>query len=134
MTSTTAPCLALMAALAAATAHAHHSISGVYDGSRQVTIDAVVIEFHFVNPHPFLTAEVKDGSSTATWRLEMDNRFELTAIGVTADAFKPGDRVIVSGSLGRRDPRALYIRRLERPADRFEYEQVGSSPRIRTTR
>ena len=64
----------------------------------------------------------------------MDNRSELAAIGVTAATFKPGDRVVVSGSLARRNRESLYLLRLDRPADGFWYEQVGSTPRIRTPR
>ena len=41
-----------------------------------------------------------------------------------------GDRVVVTGSLGRTEPRTLYIRQLDRPADGFRYEQVGSTPRV----
>jgi len=113
-------------------AHAHHSISGMYDESRRVTFDGVVAEFHYVNPHPFVLIDVKDaGGKAQQWRLELDNRHELADIGVTDDTLKPGDRLVVSGSPARGDPHALYVRRLDRPADGFQYEQVGSSPRIR---
>ncbi len=123
---------AVMGIVFAATAvHAHHSIAAVYDGSRQLIVEGVVTRFDFIHPHPFITLTVKpEGAADQSWRLEMDNRFELAAIGVTADTFKPGDRVVVTGSPGRTQPATLYIRKLERPADGFEYEQVGSSPRI----
>lgn len=130
----------LSAALAAATlvaagANAHHSISAVYDGARQLTIEGEVTSFQFVNPHPFLVVAVGTGEDEReSWRLEMDNRFELAAIGVTTDTFKPGDLVVATGSAGRTEPRSLYIRRLDRPADGFRYEQVGSRPRIGTGR
>ena len=111
---------------------AHHSLSSVYDAGRQVTVDGIVAEFQLVNPHPFLFVDVKDDAGrTHLWRLEMDNRSELVAIGVTANTLKPGDRVVAKGSLARRQPQALYLLRLDRPADGFWYEQVGSSPRIR---
>ena len=110
---------------------AHHSISAVYDSTRRTTIDGIVSEFQLVNPHPFLLVDVGDGAGrTQHWKLEMDNRGELAAIGVTARTFKPGDRVIVSGSIGRVQPETLYVLRLDRPADGFWYEQVGFSPRI----
>jgi hypothetical protein len=120
-------------ALVSVAGEAHHSIAAVYDGARQQRIEGVVAEFQFVNPHPFLvvTVEADEGS---TWRLEMDNRFELAEIGMTADTLRPGDRVIAMGSLGRTEPRALYIRRLDRPADGFRYEQIGSRPRVSTER
>jgi hypothetical protein len=113
-------------------AEAHHSISAVYDGTREQRIEGVVAEFQFVNPHPFVivTVDAADGP----WRLEMDNRFELAGIGMTSETLKPGDRVVVSGSLGRTEPRTLYIRRLDRPADGFRYEQIGSRPRVSTAR
>ena len=116
-------------------AYAHHSIAGVYDTNRQVTIDGIVAQFHFVNPHPFVTVDVKDSNGSALqWRLEMDNLSELSEIGVTSGTLKPGDRVVVSGSPGRTQSQSLYIRKLDRPVDGFRYEQVGSSPRISTRR
>jgi len=110
------------ATLVAAGANAHHSISAVYDGGRQVTIEGVVTSFQFVNPHPFLVVAVgTPEDDRESWRLEMDNRFELAGIGVTGDTPKAGDVVIVTGSAGRKMPRSLYIRRLDRPADGFRY-------------
>ena len=117
-------------AVAAFAAEAHHSIAAVYDSSRQQRLEAVVAEFQFVNPHPFVIVTVAANGAEESWRLEMDNRFELQGIGMTGETLQPGDRVVVTGSLGRTEPRTLYIRRLDRPADGFRYEQVGSRPRI----
>ena len=115
------------------TTQAHHSISAVYDDTQRVTIEGVVTEFQFVNPHPIVVIDVKDSSGKAQqWRLEMDNQRELADIGFTSDTLKPGERLVVIGSLGRRQAQSLYVRRLDRPSDGFSYEQVGSSPRIRT--
>jgi exonuclease VII large subunit len=120
---------------AAVAVQAHHSISSVYDGSRRVTIEGTVSEFQLINPHPFLFLDVTDAKGQAQqWRLEMDNRFELVAIGVTASTFKPGDKVVVTGSLARSQPHGMYVWRLDRPSDGFWYEQVGSSPRIANRR
>ena len=54
--------LAFAAALAIGgpAAHAHHSISSIYDSSRRVTLEGVVAQFQLVNPHPFLFIDVKD--------------------------------------------------------------------------
>ena len=113
-------------------AHTHHSISAVYDSSRQVTIEGVVTQFQFVNPHPLVMMDVTDGGGNAQqWRLEMDNRSELAEIGVTTETLKPGDRIVVTGSLARAQSHSLYILTLDRHADGFRYEQVGSRPRIR---
>ena len=113
---------------------AHHSLAGVYDSSNPVTVEGVVVQFHFVNPHPYLTVTVQGAEGRpAEWRLEMDNRFELEAIGMTSRSFSRGDRITASGSRGYRDANSLYIRRLDRPSDKFWYEQVGSTPRVGTT-
>jgi len=123
--------LALVLATSAEVASAHHSIATVYDSSRPVTVEGRVIEFLFVNPHPVLIIEAAaDESSLQEWRLEMDNRFELSEIGITADTFKSGDRVVATGSASRAQPQSLYLRRLDRRADGFVYEQIGSRPRI----
>jgi hypothetical protein len=124
--------LAATIAVGSAAPQAHHSISNIYDSSRRVTIEGTVAQFQLVNPHPFLFIDVKDAAGEAQrWRLEMDNRSELAAIGVTSNTFKPGDRVVVTGSVARTEAQRLYLLRLDRAADGFWYEQVGQSPKIR---
>ena len=110
---------------------AHHSISGVYDSSRQVTIDGHIVEFQFVNPHPVIVV-APSGAEAANgpWRLEMDNRYELADIGVTAKTFRPGEHVVATGSAARDESRSLYLMKLDRPSDGLRYEQIGSSPHI----
>lgn len=128
------PTLALTIGIAGASmvVHAHHSIAALYDTSRQVTVEGVVTAFRFVNPHPFLMLNVIDAAGKRQpWRLEVDNRWELVAIGVTADTWKPGDGITVTGFPGRTQPHSLYVRRLDRAVDGFWYEQVGSNPRVR---
>jgi hypothetical protein len=121
--------LALAAMLAGVPVQAHHSIAGVYDSSSPIKLQAVVVDFQFVNPHPFIIVETADAAGrTQQWRLEMDNRFELASAGMNADTLKKGDRISVSGGPARDKSRALYVRRLDRAADGFWYEQAGSNP------
>jgi hypothetical protein len=112
-------------------ATAHHSFGNIYDSGRDVTVEGVVTEFQFVHPHPFLILSVEAGGTRQSWRAEMDNRFELEDIGITAQTFKAGDRVVASGSPGRNEPHILYLWKLQRPADGLRYEQVGGTPSIR---
>jgi hypothetical protein len=111
-------------------AHAHHSIAGAYDRNRRVTIEGVVKELQFVNPHPFVVMAVNDDGRSLNWTLEMDNRWELVEAGFTDETLRPGDRVIVTGIQARHQKLGLYIYRLDRSADGFFYEQVGSRPAI----
>ena len=119
-------------ALSSAAADAHHSLYGVYDTSQRVTLDGVVAQFHFVNPHPFLLVDVRDAAGrTRQWRMEMDNRRELVEVGMSDNSFQPGERIVVSGSPGRSTQiNSLYVWRLDRAADGFRYEQIGSNPRV----
>jgi hypothetical protein len=110
---------------------AHHSLSGVYDMGKEITLEGTVTQFQFVNPHPFVTISVQASSAEKQqWRMELDNRSELTQIGMNSGTLKPGDRVVVIGSPGREQAQTLYVRRLERPADGLRYEQIGSTPHI----
>lgn len=111
-------------------AQGHHSIAAAYDRDRPVKLDGVLVQFAMVQPHPYVVVEIKDGRDTARWRGELDNRWELVAIGMNEETLKPGDRVVLNGSIGRNQPRTLYVWRLDRPADGFWYEQVGMSPKI----
>ncbi len=123
---------AIAIALCGTVTHAHHSLAGMYDQSRRVALDGIVAQFHYVNPHPYVLLDVKDASGrTQQWRLEMDNRRELADIGITSETLKHGDRLVVSGSPGRAEPRLLYVWKLDRPADGLDYEQIGGTPRIR---
>ena len=119
-------------ALAGATGSAHHAIASVYDSNRPARITGTIVRIEFINPHPLLMIKVDAaGGKTDEWTLELDNRSELASIGMTSDTLRPGDEVVAAGSMARTHPNRMYLRRLERPADGFLYEQVGSSPRIR---
>lgn len=129
MTRVTIGLVTSAALLAVAPVAGHHSLSE-YDGSRRITVSAVVREFHFVNPHPYLEVYGRLDGVSRLWRLELDNRFELVGIGMTSRTFARGDQLIVSGAPGHDGKPILYVRELDRPDDGFRYEQVGSSPRI----
>jgi hypothetical protein len=77
---------------------------------------------------------VESGGRVESWRLEMDNRYELVDVGMKPDTLKPGDRIVATGSRARDGSRSLYVLRVDRHADGFWYEQVGTSPRIGRSR
>ena len=114
---------AVLVVLSGTTAFAHHSLAGIYDDNRRLTVEGVVTRFQFIHPHPLVRIEVTDPSGKAQlWMLEMDNRGELAARGFDTDTLKPGDRIKVTGSRARSRPRSLYVYSLERRADGFSYE------------
>jgi hypothetical protein len=105
----------------------------MYDSRRDVRVDGVVTRFEFINPHAFITLEVREaGRAPQEWRVELDDRGELSDIGMTAQTLQPGDRVTIVGSPARREANRLYLARLDRPADGYSFEQVGGRPRLRS--
>lgn len=56
------------------------------------------------------------------WTLEMDNRWELAALGFTEDTLRPGDSLLIKANPSPYDDRALYIRSIEHARLGFRYE------------
>ena len=111
-------------------AHAHHWVVDAYDENQRVTIEVLVEEFRFINPHPLITAKLLNAADgrfaeyvgkDELWTLEMDNKWELADLGFNSDTFKPGDRVIVIVDPSPYDRLALYVRALEHPEHGFIY-------------
>lgn len=86
-------------AFAAVEISAHHAFSPVYDAKRTITVDGVVTQFRFVNPHAMMLMEVKDKTGkVATWNIEFAGRLNLEEAGWNAQTIKPGERVKVTGN------------------------------------
>jgi hypothetical protein len=91
--------VAPMVAFTATGARSHHAFSPVYDGKRTITVEGVVTQFRFVNPHAMMLMEVKDKSGkVVTWNVEFAGRLNLEEAGWTADSIKAGERVKVTGN------------------------------------
>ena len=71
---------------------AHHSVAGVYDLQKEVTLVGALKKLNFTNPHSSieLTVKNKDGSITE-WNLVTASNTILTRQGVTKSSIKPGD-------------------------------------------
>jgi hypothetical protein len=78
---------------------AHHALSPVYDAKRTITVDGVVTQFRFVNPHSMLLMDVTDkAGKVVKWNVEFAGRLNLEEAGWTADSIKVGERVKVTGN------------------------------------
>lgn len=103
-------------------AEAHHAIGADFDPTTYITVEALVKEFRFVNPHPYVTVDVNhDDGQTVEWRLLLDDRWELVEDGFSRSTLQPGDELVVTGMPSRRQSEHLYVRSIERPADGFLY-------------
>lgn len=81
-------------ALAAAPAVAHHSFAS-YDRAKQVTLDGVVKDFQWTNPHAWIQVVVKDAQGRETeWGVECGSPNMMTRTGWKRSLLKPGDAVV----------------------------------------
>lgn len=75
---------------------AHHATS-MFDHAKVITINGVVKEVHWTNPHVGIYVDVvKDGELSSLWVLEMTSPGNLVRSGGwTRTSVKPGDKVVV---------------------------------------
>jgi hypothetical protein len=77
---------------------AHHG-NASYDTSKLVTVDGVVTQYTWANPHVFLRVDAKDESGNVVhWVLEAQNAVTQAGAGWTREMFKPGDHVSVEAT------------------------------------
>jgi hypothetical protein len=100
---------ALMAALALSlcsfVTQAHHSTNGVYNEDVEVELVGTVLSWRFINPHPTLSLEVEGANGPEEWDVSYGGSAvaHLLRRGFSADTFKPGDRIRVSGYAAKAD-------------------------------
>jgi hypothetical protein len=81
-------------AFATVPAIAHHSFAS-YDRTKQVTLDGVVKDFQWTNPHAWIQVVVKDAQGHDTeWGVECGSPNMMTRTGWTRTLLKPGDTVV----------------------------------------
>jgi len=90
--------------LAATTGYTHHSFDYHFDRSKSVTIEGVVKEFRFINPHAHLIVYVaNEAGETEEWDCAMGGSNGLARDGWTEELFAPGQAITVTGTAARRD-------------------------------
>ena len=76
---------------------AHHS-GTMFEEKKTVTLEGVVKEFQYTNPHSWLLVDVtnKDGSVT-TWGFEAEGPSTLARAGIKPSDFAAGTRISITG-------------------------------------
>jgi hypothetical protein len=93
---------ALGALLGSTTALAHHSFSAEFDSSKPVSLRGVVTKVELINPHSWITIDVKDTSGqTASWMVEGGSPNVLLKSGVTKTAIPLGSELVIDGYQAR---------------------------------
>ena len=89
---------AILALWFAGSIYAHHASVGI-DRSKTVTVEGVVKQFRWANPHSWIELEVVDGAGNAAlWNFEMLPPTYLIPAGWTRSTIKPGDKVKVTAN------------------------------------
>jgi hypothetical protein len=88
-------------------AYAHHS-STIFDLERPVTLEGVVTEYEWANPHVYLYVDTGDGEP-AVWEIEASPPYAMTLRGWSPETFAPGDRVVVDGFAAKNAARRMAL-------------------------
>lgn len=93
----------------ASVAFAHHASNLDYDQNNVGTIQGVVEDIFWSNPHIhfYLSVTHEDGS-TELWDMEGPNLSSMSRRGVSRDAVQIGDAISITGTLGRDGRRRIW--------------------------
>jgi hypothetical protein len=109
---------ALLAGLMfAVAASAHHSVQSQFDIHKTVTVTGTVSKIEWINPHSYLTLNVKDASGNMQkWAFELGGAGALRRAGMSrADrgGLKPGDEVTATALAARDGSNSGFLQELK---------------------
>jgi hypothetical protein len=89
---------ALLLALTASYAWAHHAFSAEFDDKKQVKLKGNVTKLDWINPHAWIYMDVKNASGKVdSWMIELGPPNALIKRGWTKNSVPPGTEIIVEG-------------------------------------
>jgi hypothetical protein len=81
----------------AAPALAHHS-GAMFEKEKTITVEGVVKEFQYTNPHSWLLVDVTDkNGKVTTWGFEAEGPSTLQRAGIRPSDLMPGTRLTITG-------------------------------------
>jgi hypothetical protein len=98
---------------------AHHSFMAEFDQKQPVTMEGVVTDVKWQNPHTFFYVDVRDGNGkTVNWALETGSPNSLMLRGWTRETMKHGDHVSVRAYRAKADSKLAAARSVTLPDGR----------------
>jgi len=83
--------------IASASALAHHS-AAMFEEKKTITVEGVVKEFQFTNPHSWLLVDVTDkNGKVTTWGFEAEGPSTLQRAGIRPSEFPVGTKLTITG-------------------------------------
>jgi Family of unknown function (DUF6152) len=96
---------------------AHHSVQSQFDIHKTVSISGTVAKIEWINPHSYLTVNVKGADGKAQkWAFELGGSGALRRAGLSrADrgGLKPGDEVTVTALAARDGSNSGFLQELK---------------------
>jgi hypothetical protein len=92
---------------------AHHAVSAAYEQDTSATLNGVVEEVFWANPHVHIYIRVSEKShNSELWDIETSNLNTMSQRGWNRNRVRPGDRVTVTGTLGRNNSQRMLLDKL----------------------
>jgi len=100
---------------------AHHS-GAMFEKVKTITVEGVVKEFQYSNPHSWLLVDVKDkNGSVTTWGFEAEGPSTLQRAGIRPSDFKPGTKLKITGHpMKDGTPAAAWVDAVREDGKRFD--------------
>ena len=106
--------LAIAAVLSAgASVRAHHSFAAEFDIEKPLTLKGVVTKVEWVNPHVYLSMDVKDqGGKTTTWSLSTLGPAGVRRAGITKATLGTGESVTILAYHAKDSSNLAFLRKI----------------------
>jgi hypothetical protein len=93
---------AVLLMMPAVSAWAHHSFASEYDADRPAKIQGTVKRVEWINPHSWITMDVKNADGTVTtWEIEAGAPNAMFRRGFNKDSLPVGTDIVVTGYLAK---------------------------------
>jgi Family of unknown function (DUF6152) len=101
-------------------AQAHHS-GAMFEKEKTITVEGVVKEFQYTNPHSWLLVDVKNkNGSVTTWGFEAEGPSTLQRAGIRPSDFAAGTKLKITGHpMKDGSPAAAWVEAIRADGKRF---------------
>jgi hypothetical protein len=112
---------------------AHHSFAAEFDSNKVVTLQGKFTKMDCVNPHSWIHMETvnKETGKTDVWDIETGPPNTLYRNGWRKDFIKPGEEIIVVGTMAKNGSNTVNARTVKTPDGRTLL--AGSSENLTQT-
>ena len=100
---------------------AHHSAT-MFEQTKTITVEGVVKEFQYTNPHSWLLVDVREKSGkVTTWGFEAEGPSTLQRAGIRPSEFPVGTKVTMTGRpMKNGSPAAIWVLAVRGDGKRFD--------------